>query len=60
MWDTLLNDNPQLPGSGIYPRFIRQWETKGSLKPAYIANKKDNVAAAFHKIISLESAKPVR
>lgn len=58
MWDTLLHVNPQLPGSGIYPRFIKQWETKGTLKPAYIANKKENLAAAFDKIISLEAAKP--
>ena len=58
MWETLLDVNPQLPGSGIYPRFIKQWETKSTLKPAYIANKKENVAAAFDRIISLESAKP--
>jgi hypothetical protein len=58
MWETLLNANPQLPGSGIYSRFLSQWETKGALKPAYIANKKENVASAFDKIISLESAKP--
>jgi hypothetical protein len=60
MWDTLLHVNPQLPGSGIYPRFIKQWETKETLKPAYIADKEENVAAAFDKIISLESAKPAR
>jgi hypothetical protein len=60
MWDTLLHVNPQLPGSGIYPRFIKQWKTKDTLKPAYIADKKENVAAAFDKIISLESAKPAR
>ena len=58
MWETLLNENSPLPGSGIYPRFIKQWETKGTLKPVYISNKKENVAAAFDKIISLESAKP--
>jgi hypothetical protein len=58
MWETLLHENPQLPGSGIFPRFVSQWESKGTLKPAYISAKTTNLAAAFEKIISLESAKP--
>ena len=60
MWATLLHVDPSLPGSGIYPRFLEQWKKKNVLSPVYIEDKKQNVAEAFDKIISLESAKPQR
>ena len=53
----LLHTDPAQPASGIYPRFVTQWQTKGTLKPAYIADKKSTVGAAFDRIIRLESAK---
>ena len=60
MWTELLASDPKLPGSGIYPRFISQWKTKGDLKPAYIEDKKETVGAAFDQIINLENAKPAQ
>ena len=60
MWSELLFNSPQLPGSGIYPRFVSQWKTKGTLKPAYIADKKETIGVAFDQIISLENAQPIR
>lgn len=58
MWETLLHTSAELPGSGVYLRFKQQWQSKGTLKPVYIENKKRNVAAIFDSIISLERAKP--
>ncbi len=60
MWTELLSSDPQLPGSGIYPRFLSQWKTKATLKPAYIADKKETVRAGFDQIISLENARPTQ
>jgi hypothetical protein len=60
MWATLLQVDPKLPGSGIYPRFLDQWEKKNVLSSVYIEDKKQTVGDAFDKIISLESAKPQR
>lgn len=60
MWATLLHADSQLPGSGIYGRFLSQWQKKGVLSPIYIEDKKQNVGEAFDQILSLEAAKPTR
>lgn len=57
MWEMLISVKEGLPGSGIYPRFKKQWEDKDTLQPTYIQNKKDNVGAAFDKIIALEQSR---
>ena len=59
LWVTLLHAAPNLPGSGIYARFLAQWQAQGTLSPVYITDKKGTVGQAFDKIISLENAKPV-
>jgi hypothetical protein len=60
MWTTLLQADPKLPGSGIYPRFLDQWKKNNVLSSGYIDDKKQTVGDAFDKIMSLESAKPLR
>ncbi|PYJ64403.1 MAG: hypothetical protein DME76_20155 [Verrucomicrobia bacterium] len=57
MWEVLLFKNPSDPRDGILPRFFEEWKTAGTLKPAEIANDKQDVANAFDKIIQLESGK---
>jgi hypothetical protein len=52
-WDILLDSNRNLFGG-----FIRRWHEKGSLRPAYIAEKKSDIADAFDQIIELERGKP--
>ncbi len=59
LWTTLLHVDSNLPGSGIYARFLTQWQAQGTLSPVYIADKKGTVGRAFDKIIGLENAKPV-
>jgi hypothetical protein len=51
-WEILLDPNRNLFGG-----FIRRWREKGSLRPAYIAEKKPDVAEAFDQIIELERGK---
>ena len=57
MWGLLLHSDPARPASGIYPRFVAQWQTSGTLKPVYIADKKTTVGLGFDRIINLENAK---
>lgn len=57
MWEVLLFKNPSDPRDGILPRFFEEWKTAGTLKPAEIANDKQDIANAFDKIIQLESGK---
>jgi hypothetical protein len=52
-WDILLDPNRNLFGG-----FILRWHEKGSLRPAYIAEKKPDIAEAFDQIIELERGKP--
>jgi hypothetical protein len=52
-WEILLDPNRNLFGG-----FIRRWREKGSLRPAYIAEKKTDIAEAFDQIIELERGKP--
>ena len=52
-WEILLDPNRNLFGG-----FIRRWHEKGSLRPAYIAEKKPDIADAFDQIIGLERGKP--
>jgi hypothetical protein len=52
-WEILLDPNRNLFGG-----FIRRWREKGSLRPAYIAEKKPDIAEAFDQIIELERGKP--
>jgi hypothetical protein len=52
-WEILLDPNRNLFGG-----FIRRWREKGSLRPAYIAEKKPDIAEAFDQIIQLERGKP--
>jgi len=52
-WEILLDPNRNLFGG-----FIRRWHEKGSLRPAYIAEKKPDIAEAFNQIIELERGKP--
>lgn len=51
-WEILLDPNRNLFGG-----FIRRWREKGSLRPAYIAEKKTDIAEAFDQIIELERGK---
>jgi hypothetical protein len=57
MWEVLLFKNPSDPRDGILPRFFEEWKTAGTLKPAEIANNKQDIGNAFDKIIQLESGK---
>jgi hypothetical protein len=52
-WEILRDPNRNLFGG-----FIRRWREKGSLRPAYIAEKKTDIAEAFDQIIELERGKP--
>jgi len=57
MWEVLLFKDPSDPRKGIWPRFLEEWKASGTLKPAEIANDKEDVGRAFDKIIQLESGK---
>ncbi len=46
------------PSRHLFGGFIRRWREKGSLRPAYIAEKKLDIAEAFDRIIELERGKP--
>lgn len=52
-WEILRDPNRNLFGG-----FIRRWREKGSLRPAYISEKKIDIAEAFDQIIQLERGKP--
>jgi len=52
-WQILLDPNGNLFGG-----FIRRWREKASLRPAYITEKKIDIAEAFDQIIELERGKP--
>jgi hypothetical protein len=45
------------PERNLWGGFIRRWREKGSLRPAYIAEKRPDIAAAFDEIIGLEIGK---
>jgi hypothetical protein len=51
-WEILSDTSGHLFGG-----FIREWRLKGTLKPAYVPLKQQQVSEAFDKIITLESAK---
>jgi hypothetical protein len=57
MWEVLLFKDPSDPRKGIWPRFLGEWKAAGALRPAEIANDKEDVGRAFDKIIQLESGK---
>jgi hypothetical protein len=57
MWEVLLFKSPSDPRNGIWPRFLEEWKAAGALKPAEIANDKEDVGRAFDNIIQLESGK---
>jgi hypothetical protein len=57
MWEVLLFKNAFDPRHGIWARFLEEWKAAGTLKPAEIANDKEDVGRAFDKIIQLESGK---
>jgi hypothetical protein len=52
-WEILRDPNRNLFGG-----FIRRWREKGSLREAYITEKKPDIAEAFDQIIELERGKP--
>jgi len=51
-WAILLD-----PHSGLVVDFFQEWQTDGTLKPAYVADKKTQIAGAFDQIIALEAGK---
>jgi hypothetical protein len=51
-WEILRDPNRNLFGG-----FIRRWHEKGALSPAYINEKKPDIAEAFDQIIELERGK---
>jgi hypothetical protein len=51
-WEILRDPNRNLFGG-----FIQHWREKGSLRPAYISEKKIDIADAFDQIIQLERGK---
>ena len=51
-WDLLRDPNGHLFGG-----FVRRWKEKGSLRAAYIEEKKPDIAEAFDQIIQLELGK---
>lgn len=53
-WEILRNPDGHLLGG-----FLRRWREKGTLRPAYIDEKKRDVADAFNTIIDLERGKRV-
>ena len=52
-WDILRDPDHDLAGG-----FLKMWKAKGSVSPAFIAEKKKQIADAFDQIIQLESGKP--
>jgi hypothetical protein len=46
------------PDRNLFGGFIRRWREKGSLRLAYITEKKPDIAEAFDQIIELERGKP--
>jgi hypothetical protein len=46
------------PSRNLFGGFIRRWREKGSLRQAYITEKKTDIAEAFDQIIELERGKP--
>jgi hypothetical protein len=52
-WEILRDPNRNLFGG-----FIRRWREKGSLRQAYITEKKPDISEAFDQIIELERGKP--
>jgi hypothetical protein len=52
-WEILRDPNRNLFGG-----FLRRWREKGSLRPAYVTEKKPDIAEAFDQIIELERGKP--
>ena len=46
------------PAGHLLGGFVRQWRAKGSLNPAYVTEKKPDIAEAFDQIIELERGKP--
>lgn len=53
-WEILRNPNGNLFGG-----FLRRWREKGSLRPAFVAEKKKDIGEAFDQIIQLERGKRV-
>ena len=51
-WEILRN-----PACHLLGGFVRRWRDKGSLNPAYVAEKKPDIAEAFDQIIELERGK---
>ena len=51
-WEILRDPNGHLFGG-----FVRRWREKGTLRPAYIEEKKSDIAEAFDQIIQLEIGK---
>jgi hypothetical protein len=51
-WQILRN-----PDGNLYGGFVRQWRSKNTLKPGYIAEKKIDVGEMFDFIICLEANK---
>jgi len=51
-WDLLLD-----PHSGLVVDFFQEWQADGTLKPAYVADKRAQVGSAFDQIIGLEAGK---
>ncbi|MEP6670051.1 MAG: hypothetical protein ABJF10_12905 [Chthoniobacter sp.] len=51
-WEILLDPNGHLFGG-----FVERWKAKGSLRSAYIAEKRPDIAEAFDQIIGLEIGK---
>ena len=51
-WEILRDPNGHLFGG-----FVRRWREKGALRPAYIEEKKPDIAEAFDQIIQLEIGK---
>lgn len=52
MWQVLASDT-----GNLYGGFIVKWQKEKVLRPAYIENKKPQIATAFDQIIELESKK---
>lgn len=52
MWSILKS-----PDRNLFGGFLKRWQEKQVLKPAYIEDKKEQIAKAFDIIAELESAK---
>jgi hypothetical protein len=46
------------PAGHLLGGFVRRWRERGSLNPAYVSEKKPDIAEAFDQIIDLERHKP--